>query len=91
MEGVAIASLIGTLAITLLISLWCIWKLNQGRNRMRIVFLLIQVVGILMYPFQNVSALGAIAGTTSAVSYLLQIGALVLIYLPASAPWFRRR
>jgi hypothetical protein len=91
MENVAMISMVATLALTLVLSLWCIWKLNQGRNWMRIVFLLIQVFGILMYPYQNISMLGWAAGTTSLVSYLLQVAALVLVYMPASRPWFRKR
>ncbi len=74
-----------------LATLWMVWKLNQGRNWMRILFLLGTVVSLLNQPYTEIGRQGWIVDGGSVIAFLLQAWATVLLFLPASAPWFRKR
>jgi hypothetical protein len=76
------------MALSFAIYLWVLAKTNAGRNWARIVLLVFQIIGLLSNPFGNISVLGWAAGLTSLTAFVLQVAGVVLLFLPASKPWF---
>ena len=83
--------IIVVLVASVLVTLWMIWKLNEGRNWMRILFLVGTVFSLLNQPFTDMGQQGWIFDGGSLIAFVLQTCATVLLFLPASAPWFRKR
>jgi hypothetical protein len=68
-----------------------IWKMGQGRNWARILLLVLQLLSLLANPFEQISQVGAVAATAGILAFVLEIIALVLVFMPASKAWFQPR
>lgn len=64
--------------------------MRKGRNRARITLAVIGVVSVL-FGASSLAAAPAFPLILSLISYLVVIGAVVTMFLPAANPWFRPR
>lgn len=82
---------ISILIFTGLLSSWLFCKIAAGRNWARITFAILVLLGSILSITSN-RELFDIAPVSSMIGMLLnvlQLTALVLLYLPASRPWFK--
>ncbi|HXH24683.1 MAG TPA: hypothetical protein VNI78_05500 [Vicinamibacterales bacterium] len=73
----------------------CAAKIRAGRNWTRWLMLIVFVLGSLMLPLallfapQIVQSMPATLVIVGLVQFAIQLGALILVFMPASSAWFR--
>jgi hypothetical protein len=90
MQGTMVTG--GIIGALVSVGLYCLvaFPVRKGRNWARIlgtVFAAISVLGLLGGPFM----FGPVYGVLQLVSILMGVAAIVLLYLPANAPYFRKQ
>jgi hypothetical protein len=86
------AGLYVAMIVSILITLLLIWKISQGRNWARIVMLVLFVFGsytaftTTMQSFERSTLLGLL----QTAQMLIQIAALVLIFIPPGSEYFKK-
>jgi hypothetical protein len=86
-RGFVAALLVGSFALYI----WVIVKMGQGRNWARVVLVVLQVLSLLANPFAQIEDFGVFVWSLGVLAFLVEVAAIVLIYLPASRPWFQAR
>ena len=72
------------------LELFFIFKMRAGRNWARIVLTVLGAISVLSALFGLGQPQPALTLVTSALSMLLVVGAIVMMYVKGAAPWFRR-
>jgi len=89
--GVIKAVVVVMLVISFAFYSWVIVKMGQGRNWARVVLVILMALSLLSNPFSGIPKLGVLLGLMGVVTFALELASLVLIYMPASRPWFQPR
>ncbi|MFZ0052817.1 MAG: hypothetical protein WAK96_13660 [Desulfobaccales bacterium] len=80
--------------VTITLFLVIIYLIGQGKNWARIIFLVLWIVGILLFlsaiPLGRFLAASPISGMFALLQYVLQVVALVLLFQNESSRWFRK-
>jgi hypothetical protein len=68
-----------------------IWKMGQGRHWARVVLMIMLLLSLLTNPFARGSQVGVVAATAGILAFVLEVIAVVLVFLSASEEYFQRR
>lgn len=82
-------------AIGIAIAIWIYYKIYQGRNWARILFLVLAVLGVLalLLPFSG-DVLNAVPATTKVImiaGHLINAAVVYLLFFSPGRHWFRKR
>lgn len=70
---------------------WIVWKMGEGRNWARIVLLIFQLLSLVANPFSQLPKQGVLVGSIGILAFVMEVAAIVLMFLPASREWFQPR
>lgn len=86
------AGLYGALVISFALSAFLIWKMSQGRNWARIVLLIFFVLGSYTAYTAIIQSLerSTLLGVMQAIQQLSILAALVLVFFPPGAEYFKK-
>lgn len=90
-SGMSTGSTLLFAAVLFAILFFIYYSIGQGKNWARILFVVLFVLGLLGFilSYHLVAAQGTLAITSSLLSYLLQLAALLLLYTKESSLYFK--
>jgi len=79
-----------TTAITWALIIFFIYQINLGKKWARTTFLILFIIGILIFPFSFISTIKAslVVGIVEIVQVIMQIIALILLFSKESNAWY---